>query len=229
MIGILHDFLALIYPDICQSCGNILYKNENTICTYCLFHLPKTYFHSQRDNPVEILFWGRCDIYSATACYYFHKGSKVQRLMHRLKYRNQKQIGVAIGYNYGKDLMVSPYYKTADVIIPVPLHPKKQKLRGYNQSEMFAEGLSRALSIPVNKRILIRGFFSETQTRKSRFARWENVKAVFDIENEELSGKHILLVDDVITTGATIEACVNSLNKISGVKISVAAIAYASS
>lgn len=229
MIGILHDFLALIYPDICQSCGNTLFRHENTICTYCLFHLPKTNFHSQQNNPVEILFWGRAGIYSATACYYFHKGSKVQHLMHRFKYRNQKQIGVAIGYNYGKELKSSTYFNTVEVIIPVPLHPKKQKIRGYNQSEMFADGLAKALNIPVNNRILLRTFFSETQTRKSRFARWENVKAIFDVENEELSGKHLLLVDDVITTGATIEACVNSLNKIPGVKISIAAIAFASS
>jgi len=149
--------------------------------------------------------------------------------MHRFKYKNQRQIGISIGFLYGNELKNAPCYETTDVIVPVPLHPKKQKIRGYNQSEMFADGLAKAMNIPVNTRILMRSFFSETQTRKSRFARWENVKAIFDVENEELAGKHILLVDDVITTGATIEACVNSLKKIPGAKISVAAIAFASS
>lgn len=228
MIGILHNFLALIYPEICQSCGNVLFRHEKTICTYCLFHLPKTNFHTFRDNPVEVLFWGRTRVHSAAACYYFHKGSKVQHLMHRFKYKNQRQIGITIGYNYGLELVNSPLFKTVEVIVPVPLHPKKQKIRGYNQSEMFADGLAKAFKIPVDNKILMRNFFSETQTRKSRFARWENVKAIFDIDNEEHAGKHILLVDDVITTGATIEACVNSLMKIPEVKISVAAMAYAS-
>lgn len=228
MTGILHDLLALIYPDICQSCGNVLKKHENTICTFCLYHLPKTNFHKQQDNPVEMLFWGRTEVYSAAACFYFHKGSKVQHLMHRFKYKNQRQIGVVIGHHYGMDLLLSSQFKTVEVIIPVPLHPKKLKIRGYNQSEMFANGLAKAYNVPVDNVTLMRSFFSETQTRKSRLARWENVNSIFEIENKHLAGKHVLLVDDVITTGATIEACVNSLLQIPGVRISVAAIAYAS-
>lgn len=228
MKGLLHDLIALIYPDICQSCGNVLRKHEDTICSYCLHHLPKTHFHREQNNPVETLFWGRVNIHSAAACYYFHKGSRVQHLMHRFKYKNQKQIGVKIGHLYGMELILSPYFNTVEVIVPVPLHPKKQKIRGYNQSEMFAEGLAKAFNIPVDTGTLQRSFFSETQTRKSRIARWENVRSIFDVEDKHLAGKHLLLVDDVITTGATIESCVNTLMLIPAVKVSIAAMAFAS-
>lgn len=228
MKGLLHDLISLIYPDICQSCGNVLRKHEEAICGFCLYHLPRTNFHLQPDNPVEMLFWGRVNIHSAAACYYFHKGSRVQHLMHRFKYKNQKQIGVKIGHLYGMELIKSPYFSTIETIIPVPLHPKKQKIRGYNQSEMFAEGLAKAFNIPVDTATLQRSFFSETQTRKSRIARWENVRSIFDVEDKHLAGKHLLLVDDVITTGATIESCVNTLMGIPSVKVSIAAMAIAS-
>ncbi|MFZ4401132.1 MAG: ComF family protein [Bacteroidales bacterium] len=223
------DFFSLIYPNNCMACGNNLFKNEHLICTSCLFHLPKTNYHLEKDNPISQIFWGRCNINTAAAYFYFTKAGKVQHLVHQLKYKGKKEIGIYIGEIYGRELMQSPDYSKTNVIIPVPLHPKKQKKRGFNQSEVFAIGLSASMNIPIDTQTLIRTFASETQTKKSRFKRWENVKEIFSLQNPEtLKNKHILLVDDVITTGATIEACVNLLNSIEGVTINIASIAVAS-
>lgn len=223
------DFISLIYPHICMACGKSLYKYEECICLYCRYHLPRTNFHNDADNPVSKLFWGKAPMHSAAAYYHFQKGGKVQHLIHQLKYKERSEVGVYVGELYGKELAASPLFNTADIIIPVPLHPKKLRKRGYNQSEMFADGLSRSMRIPVNSTALTKISTTETQTRKSRFSRWENIKEAFHLENNTiLENKHILLVDDVITTGSTIESCINMLNQIPGVKISVAAIACAS-
>ena len=222
----LNDFLSLIFPKVCAACGKSLFKSEESICTYCLYHLPKTNFHLYTDNPVVKLFWGRTNIYSASSLYSFSKGSKVQHLIHQLKYRGKKEIGQTIGKYYGKELKVAPMFSSADVVIPVPLHLQKLKKRGYNQSEMFAQGIAESMNAETSGEILIRTFASETQTKKSRFARWKNVEEVFKvILPEKIKGKHILLVDDVITTGATLEACANKILEVPGTKVSVATIA----
>ena len=222
------DFLSLIFPKVCFSCGKSLYKSEKCICVYCLSHLPKTNFHLYSDNYLMKLFWGRADIFSAASLYVFLKGGKVQHLIHQLKYRGKKEIGISIGKYYGKELKSSPFFNKADVIIPVPLHPKKFKSRGYNQSEIFAQGLSESLKIKNENNLLIRTHISETQTKKSRFARWKNVESVFKIiQPEKLQGKHILLADDVVTTGATFESCARKILEIPGTKVSVASIACA--
>ncbi|MEI6696341.1 MAG: phosphoribosyltransferase family protein [Bacteroidota bacterium] len=226
---VFQDFFSLIFPNNCMACGNNLFKNEHLICTSCLFHLPKTNYHLEMANPISQIFWGRCNIQTAAAYYFFTKSGKVQHLVHQLKYKGKKEIGVFIGEIYGKELLKSPDFVQTDVIIPVPLHPKKEKKRGYNQSEVFAMGLSAAMNAPVDTKTLLRCFASETQTRKTRFKRWENVKEIFSLQNaDQLKNKHILLVDDVITTGATIEACANLLNTIEGVSINIASIAVAS-
>ncbi len=223
------DFFSLIYPDNCLACGNNLFRNEHIICTACLFHLPKTNYHLEPDNPISQTFWGRTNIHSVSAFYFFTKAGKVQHLVHQLKYKGKKEIGVYIGEIYGKELLQTSTFGKTDVIIPVPLHPDKEKKRGYNQSEMFAQGLSKGMQLPLDTKSLIRTFASETQTKKTRFKRWENVKEIFSLQHsEKLKGKNILLVDDVITTGATIEACANLLNTIEGVTINVASIAVAS-
>jgi ComF family protein len=223
----LNDFISLIFPKVCVSCGKSLYKNENIICTFCSYHLPKTNFHTDNANPIAKIFWGRINIFSATAYYNFGKGGKVQHLIHQLKYRGQKNIGVAIGKFYGYDLRKSEYFNSVEMIIPVPLHPKKQKKRGYNQSEFFALGLAESMKTQTDFTTLYRAVESETQTKKSRFNRWKNVETIFQLkENHLLEGKHILLVDDVVTTGATLEACAQTLLQIQGVKVSIATIAY---
>lgn len=223
------DFISLFYPNNCVACQNALFRNEQIICTSCLFHLPKTEYHYEKDNPISRIFWGRTEIEIAASYCFFVKAGKVQHLIHQLKYKGKKEIGILLGEIYGKELLKSAFFQSIDVIIPVPLHPKKEKKRGYNQSEMFGIGLSSSMQIPLDKTTLIRTYASETQTKKSRFKRWENVKEIFDLQNADLiENKHILLIDDVITTGATIEACVNMLKKIKNVKISIVSIAAAS-
>ena len=222
----LRDFLSLIFPRVCEACGKSLFTGESCICSYCMYHLPRTDFHLYDDNPVAKLFWGRTSIFSASSLYAFNKGSKVQHLIHQLKYRGKKEIGISLGKYYGKELKTASSFSSADMIIPVPLHRKKQRKRGYNQSETFAQGLAESMNIDILNDALIRTHLSETQTRKSRFARWKNVEHIFQvIAPEKIQGKHILLVDDVITTGATLEACANKILEIPATKVSIATIA----
>ena len=180
------------------------------------------------ENPIAKIFWGRVNIHSAGAFYGFNKGGKVQHLIHQLKYKGKKDIGVTVGKWYGYDLRRHPSFNTVNMIIPVPLHSKKEKKRGYNQSRFFAEGLAQSMNVEANFTTLIRALESETQTKKSRLNRWKNVETVFQLLNTtKIEGKHILLVDDVVTTGATLEACAQTLLQVPGVKVSVATIAYA--
>ncbi len=230
MFSFISDFIHLFYPRICSACNSPLYRHEEVICTRCLYEIPKTNFNLGKDNPVAQLFWGKFPLESAGAYCFFRKGSKIQHLLHQFKYKNSPEIGVRIGQLYGKELAASGD-PLPDVIVPIPLHPKKQVIRGYNQSERFAEGLSQSLKIPVDTKNFIRKTFTETQTRKSRFDRWSNVKDIFYCVNPELfNHKHILLVDDVITTGSTIESSAQKLLSFDNIelKISVAAIAVAS-
>jgi ComF family protein len=224
----IRDFISLIYPRICASCGNSLWKKEEVICTFCHYHLPKTSFHLEEDNPVSRLFWGRVNLEGAAAFLSFNKGSRVQKLIHQLKYKGRKDIGISLGYRYGQLLVNSPVFSSVSVIVPVPLHPKKLQKRGYNQSEQVAIGLADAMKIPFDKHTLVRIKATETQTRKSRFHRWENVKEIFSVtEPGNFINQHILLVDDVITTGATLESCIMAIASIPGCKVSVAALATA--
>ena len=224
----LNDFFSLFYPSLCLSCGESLLNGEDCICTYCRYHLPLTEYHHELENPLIQHFWGKVPIHSAAAYYYFHKGEKVQRLLHQLKYQGRKEIGVKIGELYGFDLMKSQLFSTVDVVIPVPLYYKKEKKRGYNQSTTFAQGLAKSMGKELDDKTLLRVKPSETQTKKNRFSRWENVNEIFVLkEADHLIKKHILLVDDVITTGATLEACALQLTRIKHITISIAAIACA--
>jgi len=226
MLSVLDDFASLFYPKVCNACGNSMFRNEEVICTFCLYHLPKTNYHKQEDNPLARVFWGRVNLENVSAYYYFSKGSKVQHLMHQFKYKGRHEIGVYLGKLYGSDLIQDEKFQDVDMVIPVPLHPKKIRKRGYNQSEKFASGLAQAMKIELDTQSLIRTYASETQTRKTRFSRWENVKEIFKVTDEEkIAGKHILLVDDVITTGATIEASASHLLSIEGARVSVASLA----
>ncbi|QHS54577.1 ComF family protein [Mucilaginibacter sp. 14171R-50] len=224
----LADFTSLIFPQLCAACSASLMANEDILCTDCLYNLPFTNFHQQPDNIVARQFWGRLNIEAAYALYYFNKGSKVQNMVHHLKYNGMHQIGNLLGVIAAKQLIKNPVFSTVDYIIPVPLYKKRLKTRGYNQSACFAEGLAAVLNATVEADNLIRVVATRTQTHKSRFARFQNMQEVFAIARpKELEDKHVLLVDDIITTGSTLEACGIELLKIPGLKLSIATIAYA--
>jgi ComF family protein len=226
--GYLSDFIALIFPELCQACGENLVHGENLICTGCTYDLPYTNFHKQPDNVVARQFWGRIDVAMVYVLLYFSKGGKVQNMMHRFKYKNMPLIGNKLGNIAGLQLAQSKVTGPIDVIIPVPLHPQRLRARGYNQSAQFAQGLAEQLNVPVDTDTLVRVKYTDTQTKRSRFSRYENMKEVFMVTNAmALAGKHVLLVDDIVTTGATLEACGIELLKIDGLKLSLAAIAYA--
>lgn len=227
-LSVFLDFFHLFYPSLCMACGTTLMRQERVICTFCEYELPRTDFHRNPGNPLDQVFWGRAPVFRTAAMYYFHKGGKVQHLVHQLKYKGAKEVGVYIGVKMGRELLNEKDFRSIDLVIPVPLHPRKLKKRGYNQSEQIALGLSISAGYILDTTSFVRTVATETQTRKSRFARFENVKEIFQVTHrEKLMNKHILLVDDVITTGSTLESCANILSQIPGVKVSVAAIAYA--
>lgn len=224
-----NDFLSLIFPRNCLCCDTVLMRQEKIICSKCNIGLPRTYFHLVDNNPVEQAFWGRANIEKATSFFFFKKGSKYQKLMHYLKYKNMPQVGVMLGRKFGAELLQNNYFGNVDVIMPVPLHKKKKRKRGYNQSLMICNGLSDSMGIPVESKVLYRTHFSESQTRKGRFERWENMKELFNVHNSKLiMNKHVLLVDDILTTGATLEACIQALQKVEGVKVNIITLAYTS-
>lgn len=223
-----NDLAWLVYPEICAACERPLNAGEECICTWCRLHLPKTNYHLEKDNPVVKHFWGKIPVHAATAAYHFTKGEKVQRLIHGLKYKGRKDIGVFIGDLFGSELKKSDLFSSAELIVPIPLHKKKLKKRGYNQSDYFAEGLSRAMKIPFDSKVVKRTISTDSQTMKKRYERFENVNRVFEIANPRLvEGRHILLVDDVITTGSTLTACAETILEVPRTKVSIATIAYA--
>lgn len=212
-------------PVCCPACGTILVNNERIICTGCLFHLPRTRYLSYSENPVARLFWGRVYIEYATALFQFEKGSRFQRLIHELKYRNRQDIGRELGRLLGTELKGSPF-AAADIILPVPLHQKKYRQRGYNQCDPIAQGLSDGLGIPWHPSCLARPSVSLTQTSRTRMDRWSNVDGIFEVKDPgNLCGKHIILVDDVVTTGATLDACASAILSLENVRVSIATLA----
>jgi len=228
ILRLLNDLLFLIYPQVCEVCNNVLAEHEHQICTKCLYELPKTNYHLNIDNPVNQLFWGKVKINSATSYFFFKKGSKFRKLIHKFKYSGKKEIGFELGKKFGNQLAESVYFKDIDIIIPVPLHPDKLKKRGYNQSNWLAKGISKTMNKLIDNHSLCRKVFTDTQTKKNRHERWENVKSAFEIiDSESLKNKHILLIDDVVTTGATLEACASIILEIENTKVSIATIAMA--
>lgn len=223
------DFVSLFFPNVCHVCGNALVKGEEVICMQCEFHLPKTGYHLFEDNPVAKNFWGRVNIRSATSLYFFSKGQKLQTLIHLLKYRNCKEIGIRLGKLLGIEIKNVASYSEVDFVLPVPLHKKRIRKRGYNQSELIAEGLGEVLQKPVLKDLLIRRIPNETQTKKSRWQRFENVNEIFGINKSKKhaghNAKHFLLVDDVVTTGSTLIACAETLEKNFNAQVSIATLA----
>ncbi len=227
LISYLKDFSHLLYPHNCEGCGTDVLHDDAILCTKCLFELPETNFCNTSDNPVEKIFYGRLNIVSAAAVYYFTKDSLLQHLMIELKYRNNKEVGFYLGKQLGYQLQESQRFTDVDVIVPLPLNPKKEKKRGYNQAMIICEGIASIWRKPVLKNVVIRTLFTETQTQQDRVHRWQNMQNVFAITDTKiLEGKHVLLVDDVITTGATLEACGAPILKIPGAKLSIATVAW---
>lgn len=223
----LNDFFDLFFPNLCVACNSHLVNQESLICTKCLYDLPKTKFHLDIENPVAKLFWGRTKIEYATAFFYFSKGSKYQDMMHKFKYHKQKEIGYVLG-KYFASTIAESFFNEIDLVIPVPLHKSKLRKRGYNQSEWIGKGLAEVLNKPLDAKSLQRTVATETQTRKSRYERFQNVDKIFKIDKpEKVKGKHVLLVDDVVTTGSTLEACANAILAIDGTKVSIATLAVA--
>jgi len=222
------NVLEFFFPTLCVTCGNRLVMQEKFLCIDCWQDLPVTNFHFDRENKVAQLFWGRVNIENATAFFVFNKGSNYQHLIHFIKYKGLKELGFETGRRFGMVLYTSTQFNAVDIILPVPLHPKKQKKRGYNQSEWIAKGISESLKKPVSVDNLRRNLHTSTQTRKNRYERWENVDNIFEVTRpDEFAGKHILIIDDVVTTGSTLESCALQLLQVEGIKVSIATLAFA--
>lgn len=221
------DFFHILLPKLCSACDKSLLAHEELICTECAYHLPFTDFHFDENNESARQLWGKLDAVFAYSMLYLSKSSRVEKLMHKLKYDNQPEIGVYLGKLYGKKLLRDKVSMDIDMIVPIPLHQSKFRKRGYNQATCFAEGLSEVLNISVENNLLMRSVASASQTTKSRLDRYDNVHNVFKINPKyqlDLMDKSILLVDDILTTGATIVEAGNVLNE-RGARVSVMTIA----
>lgn len=224
--GIIEDFISLFYPRYCRGCYETLVKGEDLLCTQCLLEMPKSHYHLQQDNPFYLKFRGRLPVKHVMTLFKFVKESRVQQVLHALKYRQQPELGEMLGRVYGMDLAEAHYKNSFDLIIPVPLHRSRRRIRGYNQSEEFGKGLSRVLEVPCNDTYMMRSAKTETQTHKTKLSRWENVNRVFRVVKPEMiAEQRILLVDDVVTTGATLEACGQVLVDAGCSELSIACIA----
>ena len=221
------SFLHLLFPRICDGCGSDILAKESVLCMRCMEAMPETNFELHPDNPVEKKFWGRLSVQQATAQYYFTRESLMQHLMHQFKYKRNKDLGKQLGRMMGESIKKSGRF-TIDALVPLPLFPAKEKRRGYNQATILCEGMAESLQVPVLKDVVIRSQHTDTQTKKGRIERWQNMEGKFILDKPELiSNKNVLLVDDVITTGATLEACGAELLKAENVKLSIAALCYA--
>lgn len=223
---IVTDFISLFFPRYCRGCSEALVRGEELICTKCILEMPRSNYHLDKTNPFFTRINGRIPVKYVMTLFKFVKGSRVQQILHALKYQNQPEIGKLLGRVYGNDLASSGYANEFDLILPVPIHASRRRKRGYNQSDEFGKGLSEMLNIPCSDSILERKSKTETQTKKTKLQRWENVSEVFAIKKAaEIQNKKILLVDDVVTTGATLEACGRVLVDSGCKELSIACIA----
>lgn len=219
----------LLYPRLCLGCGSDLILGKQIICLDCINALPVTNFHLHRNNPAEKIFIGRIAVENVSSYTYFNKQSAIQNLLHQLKYKGKKEIGLYFGRRMGEAFGASERHKEIDALVPLPLFFKRERKRGYNQAAVICEGISEVTGLPVLNNVITRRKNTETQTHKNREERWENIEGKFELINkEEIEGKHVLLVDDVLTTGATLEACGSELLKARGLKLSIATLAYTS-
>lgn len=227
-LSLIDALIGLFYPSVCAACGNTLYRWEHLVCTRCRSFLPRTGYEQDEDNPLARLFYGKVRLKAVTSCYFFSKAGKVQHLIHELKYKGNADAGLFLGQELGKSIKEATLFQGIDYLIPVPLHPKKEKKRGYNQSMVIARGIAEVTGIPIGDKFLLRSVNTATQTHKTKEERWQNVKDIFELRHpEQLEGKYVLLIDDVLTTGATLEACALILSVVPGITISCATVACA--
>jgi ComF family protein len=233
MIGlkeIKNSFLHVLFPHVCCGCGTDNLPAESMLCMQCITALPETNFTIYPNNPVEKIFWGRLPLVTATAQYYFTKESLVQRLLHQLKYKGNRELGKQLGRLMGNDLLLTDRFSNIDALVPLPLFPAKEKRRGYNQATLLCEGISEIMKTPILNDVVVRVQHTESQTTRGRTERWENMSGKFKLTNPEImKNKRILLVDDVVTTGATLEACGHELMQAPGTSLSIATLCFASS
>jgi ComF family protein len=226
--SIISGVVHLFYPHVCTGCSDDVPGSANLLCLRCINDLPHTNYAMHANNPVENIFWGRVPLIAAHSEFYFEKEELVQRLIHQLKYKGNIEIGFYLGELMGNHLLQSNRFSGIDALVPLPLYPDKERKRGYNQAAIICNGMSSVMNIPVITGNIVRQRYTATQTRKHRTERWENVEGSFAVNNvSQLKGKHVLLVDDVITTGATLEACAGVLLNIENIKISIATLAMA--
>ena len=222
-----NNFTHLFFPHICEGCGTDVLNNDSILCAACNTQLPETEFIRDEGNPVEKKFYGQLNIEAAGAAYYFTKDSLLQHLIKQLKYHGNKDVGYYLGRHLGKYLMQSPRFASVDALVPLPLNARKEKKRGYNQAAVIAEGIASIWPRPVLKTSMERLVFTETQTHKDRISRWQSMRDVFAVKDSRaLENKNILLIDDIITTGATLESCAEKILRVPGTKIYIATLAF---
>ena len=225
---LLANFLSLLYPELCVICGEPLVENEKYFCFACFLKLPRTHYHFIPENRAVERFAGKVSLVKASSYFYYNKGGIAQKLIAEIKYRGNRNLGEWIGAYLAKDMISSGFFQGIDYMVPVPLHRSKEKKRGFNQAEKIAEGIARVTKIPVETDNVFREKANTSQTRKGIFDRWKNTRNLFDLKDPKLfKEKHILLIDDVLTTGSTLEAVAQSLLKSQDVKISILTLAIA--
>lgn len=227
--NILSPLAHLFYPHVCNGCASDLLNEDSILCLRCMHNMPHTHFAMHANNPVERIFWGRLAVTAAMSEFYFAKGTLIQNLVHAFKYNGNKEVGLFLGRLMGISLLKNNRFTDIDMLVPLPLFPAKEFKRGYNQATILCKGISEVMGVPVSINNVVRRRFTETQTKKHRTERWENVESSFGITRpQELANRHVLLVDDVVTTGATLEACGACILKIPGTRLSIATLAFAS-
>ena len=218
----------MLFPNLCVCCDGYLTHQDGCVCDFCYYTLPKFESYKVKDNPLAKKFWGRTNAEFVTAYLRLKSGGDVKKILHQIKYRGNLDLGVEMGRALGKCLTETTHFSDIDYTIPIPLHPKRENFRGYNQSDLLVDGISEVMAIQPLKDVVIRKKYNNSQTKKKRYERFINSQEIFRvIDPKRLEGKHVLLVDDVITTGATIEACGEALLEVDGLKLSIASLAVA--
>ena len=221
--------LHLAFPHICEGCGTDIIQQDHQLCLHCLSSMPQTEFNLHPNNQIEKIFWGRVPLTQATAQYYYTKESMMQRLMHSFKYRGNRELGFYLGRLMGQSLLTTKRFESVEVLVPLPLFASKERRRGYNQATILCNGMAEFLKKPVLHNVVCRPEHTETQTKKNRVERWQNMEGRFELTDARgVEGKHVLLVDDVVTTGATLESCATELLKAPNLRLSIATLCFSS-